>query len=66
MHRTFLRPNRLVTGKDRELVRDGVVEIVDGRIGRLGAGADFLAPEDAEVVGPEARGHAASSPRKSS
>ena len=50
MPQTFLRATRIVTGKDREVIHNGVLEIVDGRIGRVGAGADFKAPDGAEVV----------------
>jgi imidazolonepropionase-like amidohydrolase len=50
MTRTYLRARRIVTGKAREIIREGVVEIVDGRIGRVAPGQDFTPAPGIDVV----------------
>jgi imidazolonepropionase-like amidohydrolase len=49
MAQTFLVGAKVFPGRDRTVIDAGVVEIVDGRIGRVGASAGFEAPEGAEV-----------------
>jgi imidazolonepropionase-like amidohydrolase len=47
MAQIFLRGAKVVTGKAREVIDNGIVEIVDGRIGRIGAAAGFALPTGA-------------------
>jgi imidazolonepropionase-like amidohydrolase len=50
MGRLFLAGGKVVTGMANEVLAQGVVEIVDGRIGRVGTAVDFSPPSDAETI----------------
>jgi len=51
MSLTVLKGARVITGRDREVITNGIVEIADGRIGRVGAASgDFVPPPGAEVI----------------
>ena len=47
MAHIFLRAAKVVTGKAREVIENGVVEIADGHIGRIGSATGFALPSGA-------------------
>jgi imidazolonepropionase-like amidohydrolase len=51
MSSIVLKGARVITGRDHEVIAQGLVEIADGRIGRIGAASsDFVSPPGAEVI----------------
>jgi imidazolonepropionase-like amidohydrolase len=49
----FLTGGRIVTGRGSEVIERGIVEITDGRIGRLGDDRGFEPPPGAQVIDAE-------------